>query len=149
MIEKTPQHPDFENETGNEKFYVEFGTFIRNVQHECRRDTCKIMLSHVNETSILLCNLLLVPFQHHCHVLRDTECHFILFTVIRITPCGATGRTGPTVEQCAEEHNGTDVELITPALILPNRDMPAFNLSGVQRWTAPRGEYYTLVEAYE
>ncbi|XP_019886426.2 ALK tyrosine kinase receptor isoform X2 [Ooceraea biroi] len=65
-------------------------------------------------------------------------------TVVRITACGATGRTGPTIEQCAEEHNGSDIELM-PSLIIPTRDMSAFNLSGIQRWTAPRGEYYTLI----
>lgn len=65
--------------------------------------------------------------------------------VIRITTCGAIGRIGPTAEQCAEEHNGTNVELIT-SLALSNHEMLIFNLTGVQRWTAPRGEYYTLVE---
>ncbi|XP_025157747.1 ALK tyrosine kinase receptor [Harpegnathos saltator] len=67
-------------------------------------------------------------------------------TVIRITSCGATGRTGPTAEQCAEEYNGTDVELIVPSS-LPDQEVTsgAHNLSGMQRWTAPRGEYYTLI----
>jgi len=71
--------------------------------------------------------------------------YILIFAVIRITTCGATGRTGPTAEQCAEEHNGTDIE-VSPTLMLPNRDTLIFNRSGIQRWTAPRGEYYTLVK---
>jgi len=71
--------------------------------------------------------------------------HILIFAVIRVTTCGATGRTGPTAEQCAEEHNGTDIE-VSPTLVLPNRDALDSNRSGIQRWTAPRGEYYTLVE---
>ncbi|XP_070151129.1 ALK tyrosine kinase receptor isoform X2 [Polyergus mexicanus] len=67
-------------------------------------------------------------------------------TVIRITACGATGRTGPTIEECAEEHNSTDVELVVPSSISDQESkLPIFNSNGVQRWTAPRGEYYTLI----
>lgn len=68
----------------------------------------------------------------------------ILFSVIRITTCGATGRSGPT-EKCAEKYNNTDVELFVPSSTEDQEEKSAFNLYGVQRWTAPRGEYYTLV----
>ncbi|KAL0123932.1 hypothetical protein PUN28_006035 [Cardiocondyla obscurior] len=65
-------------------------------------------------------------------------------TVVRITTCGASGRDGPTVEQCAEKYNNnTDVELFVPPQ--DQEEKPAFNLNGVQRWTVPRGEYYTLI----
>ncbi|XP_014489492.1 PREDICTED: ALK tyrosine kinase receptor isoform X2 [Dinoponera quadriceps] len=67
-------------------------------------------------------------------------------TVIRITTCGATGRKGPTAEQCADEYNGTDVELIVPSSSLSDQEVTSsHNLNGMQRWTAPRGEYYTLI----
>ncbi|XP_011878033.1 PREDICTED: ALK tyrosine kinase receptor [Vollenhovia emeryi] len=69
---------------------------------------------------------------------------FVNETVIRITNCGNTGRNGPTIEKCAEQYNNTDVELVPP----PTRDQDeksAFALEGVQRWTAPRGEYYTFI----
>ncbi|XP_076300861.1 anaplastic lymphoma kinase isoform X1 [Lasioglossum baleicum] len=72
----------------------------------------------------------------------DQHVDFINETVIRITNCGATGRTGPTAEQCAEEYNRTDAELVVPSGQLED----AFShLSGVQRWMAPRGGYYTLI----
>ncbi|XP_015429458.1 PREDICTED: ALK tyrosine kinase receptor [Dufourea novaeangliae] len=72
----------------------------------------------------------------------DQHADFINETVIRITTCGATGRTGPTVEQCAAEYNRTDIELIVPPAPLQDA---SFYLNGVQRWTAPRGGYYTLI----
>ncbi|XP_031836034.1 anaplastic lymphoma kinase isoform X3 [Nomia melanderi] len=72
----------------------------------------------------------------------DQHVDFINGTVIRLTTCGAKGRIGPTVEQCAKEYNSTDIELIVPPTSL--RD-PSFPLNGVQRWTAPHGGYYTLI----
>lgn len=70
----------------------------------------------------------------------------MLISVIQITACGATGRTGPIIEECAEKYNSTNVELIMPRSIPDQENMPViFNSNGVQRWTAPRGEYYTLV----
>ncbi|XP_012522088.2 ALK tyrosine kinase receptor [Monomorium pharaonis] len=66
---------------------------------------------------------------------------FVNETVIRITTCGATGRKGPTAEKCAEKYNDTNVELFMPS----QEEKLVFNLEGVQRWTAPRGEYYTLI----
>ncbi|XP_029176509.1 ALK tyrosine kinase receptor-like isoform X2 [Nylanderia fulva] len=71
---------------------------------------------------------------------------FVNETVIEITTCGATGRTGPIIDECAEKYNSTNVELIVPSSISDQENMPAiFNSNGVQRWTAPRGEYYTLI----
>ncbi|CAK9818713.1 ALK tyrosine kinase receptor [Anthophora plagiata] len=72
----------------------------------------------------------------------DQHADFVNETVIRITTCGNNGRIGPTSEQCAEEYNKTDIELITPP---PTVEDLLFNLNGVQRWTAPRGGYYTLI----
>ncbi|KAL6421509.1 hypothetical protein ACFW04_014280 [Cataglyphis niger] len=67
-------------------------------------------------------------------------------TAIRITSCGATGRMGPTIEECAEEHNSSAVELIVPSSISEQESkLPIFSSNGIQRWTAPRGEYYTLI----
>lgn len=74
----------------------------------------------------------------------EQHADFVNETVIRVTTCGATGRTGPTVEQCAEENNRTEIELIVPS---SSQDATAFHLNGVQRWTAPRGGYYTLIGA--
>ncbi|KMQ91292.1 alk tyrosine kinase receptor-like protein [Lasius niger] len=72
----------------------------------------------------------------------EKACH----SVIRITACGATGRTGPIIEDCAEKHNSTNVELIVPSSTPDQENTPPiFNSNGVQRWTAPRGEYYTLI----
>lgn len=71
--------------------------------------------------------------------------NYTLFSVIRITTCGATGRIGPNIEKCAEKYNNTDVELFVPST-QDQEEKPAFILDGVQRWTAPRGEYYTLVD---
>lgn len=65
------------------------------------------------------------------------------FLVIHITTCGATGRTGPTLKQCMEENNRTDVELIVKPSASSQKDLSVFNLDGIQRWTAPRGGYYT------
>lgn len=65
---------------------------------------------------------------------------FFIFPVIHITTCGNTGRTGPNSEQCNEEYNRTDIELVTPS---PEEDPLSFNLNGIQRWIAPRGGYYT------
>lgn len=65
----------------------------------------------------------------------------VSLSVIQITTCGATGRIGPTVEQCAQENNRTDVKLI-----VPTDKENALGFSGIQRWIAPRGEYYTLVQ---
>ncbi|XP_076675839.1 anaplastic lymphoma kinase isoform X2 [Andrena cerasifolii] len=62
---------------------------------------------------------------------------FLNETVIRVTTCGATGRTGPTAEKCAEVYNGTDITLLA--------ENSSLNLNGVQQWTAPRGGYYTLI----
>ncbi|XP_033212809.1 ALK tyrosine kinase receptor [Belonocnema kinseyi] len=72
---------------------------------------------------------------------------FMNETVVRISTCGQLGRMGPTVEQCANEHNGTDIELLTPSPLSAstNEETPAFNLNGIQRWTAPRGGYYTII----
>ena len=69
----------------------------------------------------------------------------ILLSVIRITTCAASGRTGPTDEKCTEKYNNTNIELLIPSLIQEEK-RSTFNLYGVQRWTAPRGEYYTLVD---
>ncbi|XP_033330553.2 anaplastic lymphoma kinase isoform X2 [Megalopta genalis] len=67
---------------------------------------------------------------------------FMNKTVIRITTCGAIGRTGPTAEQCAEEYNGTNMAF-DPALLRLDEDM--VHLNGVQRWMAPSYGYYTLI----
>lgn len=64
-----------------------------------------------------------------------------VFSVIRITTCGNTGRTGPNSEQCTEEYNSTDIEVLAPSAAV--EESPPSNLNGVQRWTAPRGGYYT------
>ncbi|KYN34630.1 ALK tyrosine kinase receptor [Trachymyrmex septentrionalis] len=69
---------------------------------------------------------------------------FINETVIRITTCAASGREGPTDEKCTEKYNNTNVELFKSSLT-PENEKSAFNLYGIQRWTAPRGEYYTLI----
>ncbi|XP_020282879.1 ALK tyrosine kinase receptor isoform X2 [Pseudomyrmex gracilis] len=67
-------------------------------------------------------------------------------TVIRVTTCGATGRFGPTAEQCAGKYsNKSNVEFVAPTSMFDQKDAPVFNLSGIQRWTAPRGDYYTLI----
>lgn len=72
---------------------------------------------------------------------------FINETVIRISTCGVTGRYGPTVENCTEKYNDTNIEMYVPPSTQDQEEKSAFNLEGVQRWTAPRGEYYTLVDA--
>ncbi|XP_011256082.1 ALK tyrosine kinase receptor isoform X1 [Camponotus floridanus] len=77
-----------------------------------------------------------VPLQHPDFINKTK--------VIRITTCGATGRKGPTIEECAEEHNDTNVELIVRSSDQENT-APIFNSNGTQWWTAPRGEYYTLI----
>ncbi|XP_018396574.1 PREDICTED: ALK tyrosine kinase receptor [Cyphomyrmex costatus] len=69
---------------------------------------------------------------------------FVNETVIRITTCGASGNTGPTDKKCTEKYNNTNVELFIPPTT-QEEEKSAFNLHGVQRWTAPRGEYYTLI----
>ncbi|KAK9299944.1 hypothetical protein QLX08_007170 [Tetragonisca angustula] len=74
----------------------------------------------------------------------DQHADFANETVVRIGTCGNTGRTGPSSEQCAEEYNSTDIELLAPSTT-PQQESPFLNLSGVQRWTAPRGGYYTLI----
>ncbi|XP_035737787.1 ALK tyrosine kinase receptor-like isoform X3 [Vespa mandarinia] len=78
---------------------------------------------------------------------RIPEAHidFVNETVIHITTCGATGRIGPTLKQCMEENNRTDIELIEKSSAPSQEDLPVFNLDGIQRWTAPRGGYYTLI----
>ncbi|XP_076750221.1 anaplastic lymphoma kinase isoform X1 [Xylocopa sonorina] len=73
----------------------------------------------------------------------DQHADFVNETVIRITTCGNVNRAGPTLEQCAEEYNRTDIELIVRPSDLD--DSVPFNLNGVQRWTAPNGGYYTLI----
>ncbi|XP_024885516.1 leukocyte tyrosine kinase receptor [Temnothorax curvispinosus] len=74
-----------------------------------------------------------VPMQHP---------DFVNETVIRITTCGATGRNGPTYEKC----NDTDVEFLSPSQNEEDKmPFPLIPLNGIQRWTAPRGEYYTLI----
>lgn len=72
-----------------------------------------------------------------------TKENFVL--VIRITTCGHLGRMGPTSEQCANEYNGTNIEVLTPSSssATSNGETSNFNLEGIQRWTAPRGGYYT------
>ncbi|XP_078052989.1 anaplastic lymphoma kinase isoform X3 [Augochlora pura] len=67
---------------------------------------------------------------------------FMNKTVVRITTCGAIGRTGPTAEQCAEQYNRTDIELVVPSTQLEDA---TFHLNGVQRWMAPSYGYYTLI----
>lgn len=53
---------------------------------------------------------------------------------------------GPTATQCANEYNGTNIE-VTPFSLSSSssEEVSNFNLKGIQRWTAPRGGYYTLV----
>ncbi|KAL6257987.1 hypothetical protein P5V15_011582 [Pogonomyrmex californicus] len=63
-------------------------------------------------------------------------------TVIQITTCGVNGRFGPTVQDCVEKHNNTDIEIVVPSTTGNQEEK---SLNGVQRWTAPRGEYYTLI----
>ncbi|KAK1117952.1 hypothetical protein K0M31_015619 [Melipona bicolor] len=75
----------------------------------------------------------------------DQHADFANETVIRIGTCGNTGRTGPSAEQCAEEYNSTDVELLEAPSTTPLQQPSSLNLNGVQRWTAPRGGYYTLI----
>ncbi|XP_061927825.1 leukocyte tyrosine kinase receptor isoform X5 [Apis cerana] len=72
----------------------------------------------------------------------DQHTDFVNETVIHITTCGNTGRIGPNSEQCNEEYNRTDIELVTPS---PEEDPLSFNLNGIQRWIVPRGGYYTLI----
>ncbi|XP_015594749.1 ALK tyrosine kinase receptor isoform X1 [Cephus cinctus] len=68
-------------------------------------------------------------------------------TVVRITTCGALGRTGPTLEECNEEYNSTEIELLIPPLssVSASDEATPFNFKGIQRWTAPRGGYYTVI----
>ncbi|XP_076635362.1 anaplastic lymphoma kinase isoform X1 [Colletes latitarsis] len=72
----------------------------------------------------------------------EQHADFVNETVIRINTCGATGRIGPTAEQCIEEYNKTGVQLVIPP---PSLEDTSSNLIGVQRWIAPRGGYYTLI----
>ena len=66
------------------------------------------------------------------------------FAVIKVTTCGAIGRMGPTAEQCSHEYNKTDSKLSTsPPPTITGDGTMAINLKGIQRWTAPRGGYYT------
>ncbi|XP_011703178.1 PREDICTED: ALK tyrosine kinase receptor isoform X2 [Wasmannia auropunctata] len=77
-----------------------------------------------------------VPLQHS---------DFINETVIRITTCGVIGRKGPTRENCTGIYNNTDVKLFDPIKNQDVEERSALDLEGVQRWTAPRGEYYTII----
>ncbi|XP_043282880.1 ALK tyrosine kinase receptor isoform X2 [Venturia canescens] len=81
-----------------------------------------------------------------------TERHadFANKTVVKVTTCGATGRTGPTPQQCAREYNNTDsnpsknsVMRVAPTSIASSA--PTIDLTGIQHWSAPRGGYYTLI----
>ncbi|XP_066597119.1 leukocyte tyrosine kinase receptor [Prorops nasuta] len=77
---------------------------------------------------------------------KEGHADFANKTVVRISTCGARGRTGPTYEQCANEYNGTDVKLLEPPSSASSReDSTSFNMPGVQTWTAPSGGHYTLI----
>lgn len=54
---------------------------------------------------------------------------------------------GPSPAQCANEYNGTNIEYVTQSSFpsTSNEETSNFHLNGIQRWTAPRGGYYTLV----
>lgn len=116
-FEKVPlQHLDFVNETGTSYFFTIFTILF-----------------------LYICTKKLIELILHCY-----EIISYTVSVIRITTCETTGRNGPTTENC-EKFNNTDVELLMPSSTEEEKGSP-FNLKGVQRWTAPRGEYYTLVD---
>lgn len=69
----------------------------------------------------------------------------IIDPVIRINTCKAIGRTGPTTEQCAQENNRTNLYNDIDLSISKQNNTLISYMNGIQRWTAPRGEYYTLV----
>ncbi|XP_051176144.1 leukocyte tyrosine kinase receptor-like [Leptopilina boulardi] len=77
---------------------------------------------------------------------KSQSIDFINETVVRITTCGQLGRMGPTATQCANEYNGTNIE-VTPFSLSSSssEEVSNFNLKGIQRWTAPRGGYYTVI----
>ncbi|XP_068993762.1 ALK tyrosine kinase receptor isoform X2 [Neodiprion pinetum] len=93
-------------------------------------------------------------FNYYTYVPPDTEpekhMDFANETIIRVTTCGALGRFGPTPEQCAPEHRGTDLELLYPSTmsattIVAGEKIMISHMRGIQRWTVPRGGYYTII----
>lgn len=67
---------------------------------------------------------------------------------MKITTCGATGRYGPTRKQCAREYNKTEIQheiLSTFSNLSISDNSTEFNNQNYQKWTAPRGGFYTLV----
>ncbi|XP_011304808.1 ALK tyrosine kinase receptor isoform X2 [Fopius arisanus] len=69
-------------------------------------------------------------------------------TVIRVTTCGAVGRYGPTLNQCTE-YNAAELESqVVHTASSSNtslEEISNFHTIGLQKWTVPRGGYYTLI----
>uniref|UniRef100_T1H974 Tyrosine-protein kinase receptor n=1 Tax=Rhodnius prolixus TaxID=13249 RepID=T1H974_RHOPR len=65
-----------------------------------------------------------------------THVDFVNSTYYLFTPCGSTGRHGPTQENCLAAYNNTDtnVTVLTEKL-----------LAGIQKWTVPEEGYYTII----
>ncbi|KAL1518252.1 hypothetical protein ABEB36_001900 [Hypothenemus hampei] len=69
---------------------------------------------------------------------KDTVDDFKNKTYYKITTCRNTGRYGPSHQNCTKEYNGTSTSV---------KVLHEAGLSGVQKWTAPRDGYYTLIVA--
>nr|XP_014279310.1 ALK tyrosine kinase receptor [Halyomorpha halys] len=65
-----------------------------------------------------------------------THQHFYNSTIYHFTTCGATGRTGPSPEQCLEAYNNSDVKVT----VIPKKPM-----MGIQEWIVPESNYYTII----
>ncbi|XP_063995101.1 leukocyte tyrosine kinase receptor isoform X2 [Diachasmimorpha longicaudata] len=69
--------------------------------------------------------------------------------VIRVTTCGAVGRYGPTLNQCAMEYNGSELDSqvfhTASSTNTSLEEISNFHTIGLQKWIVPRGGYYTLI----
>ncbi|CAH1397166.1 unnamed protein product [Nezara viridula] len=65
-----------------------------------------------------------------------THPNFVNSTFYHFTTCGATGRTGPSPDQCHEAYNNSDVKVV----VISKKPM-----LGIQQWIVPESNYYTII----
>ncbi|KAF6214835.1 hypothetical protein GE061_009578 [Apolygus lucorum] len=65
-----------------------------------------------------------------------THKDFVNATVYQFTNCGATGRKGPSQQQCDEAYNNTEVEVTVQTEKI---------MAGIQKWVVPEGGFYTII----
>lgn len=58
----------------------------------------------------------------------------IIISAYQITTCGATGRYGPTQENCTVAYNNTNVKV---------QVLNSPGISGIQKWVVPNEGFYT------